>query len=176
MISLSKQTTIPIAKLHCVFESNIGTDNAFKSYFDQRNLVLETFLTIGAKVMLTSNYEPIWGLYNGAMGIVIDIMYDNFIGPHHKRDHLPKYVVVDIPCLKLPSFIPPWDNNNPSVSYLSLFYMLCCNLFHFYSFHLFYLLLFHFFSMCHFHHVLYFVREQFHQIEVVIAVVPNIFL
>ena len=57
------------------------------------------------------------GLYNGSIGTVIEIVYqDDPIGPNEKQhNHLPDYVVVDFPYLKLPSYIEPWDKLHPTV-------------------------------------------------------------
>ena len=67
---------------------------------------------------LPSQLFPEVGLYNGAIGNVVDIVYqDRPVGPNDKQHyHLPDYVVVDIPHLKLPSNIAPWDNLHKTVS------------------------------------------------------------
>ena len=63
------------------------------------------------------NILPCAGLYNGSIGTVIEIVYrDDPIGPNDKQhNHLPDYVVVDFPHLKLPSYIEPWDKLHPTV-------------------------------------------------------------
>ena len=66
--------------------------------------------------MLTNNYEPKWSLFNGVLGAVIEIVYENIIGPHNKENLLPKYIVVDIPSFKTPKDVCVWDKNNPTVS------------------------------------------------------------
>jgi hypothetical protein len=67
------------------------------------------------------NILPEIGLYNGAMGTVIEIVYKNRpVGPNDKEHcHLPDYVVVDFPNLKLPPDIPPWDTNHKTVSLIT---------------------------------------------------------
>jgi hypothetical protein len=40
-----------------------------------------------------ANIEPKWGLYNGAIGTVVDIVYHQ--GENPNNGHLPKVVVVD---------------------------------------------------------------------------------
>jgi hypothetical protein len=59
------------------------------------------------------------GLYNGAIGTVIKIVYqDRPEEPNDKEhNHLPDYVVVDFPNLKLPAGIPPWDKLHQTVSF-----------------------------------------------------------
>ncbi len=66
----------------------------------------------------TVNFLPEVGLYNGAIGNVVDIVYqDRLVGPNDKQHyHLPDYIVMDIPHLKLPSNIAPWDNLHKTVS------------------------------------------------------------
>ena len=51
------------------------------------------------------------------------IVYKNRpVGPNDKEHcHLPDYVVVDFPNLKLPPDIPPWDKNHKTVRLLILF-------------------------------------------------------
>ena len=72
------------------------------------------------------NILPEIGLYNGAMGTVIEIVYKNRpVGPNDKEHcHLPDYVVVDFLNLKLLPDIPPWDTNHKTVSLLTLFALL----------------------------------------------------
>jgi hypothetical protein len=57
-------------------------------------------------------------LYNWTIGNVIEIFYqDRLVGPNDKQHyHLLVYVVVDIPHLKLPVNIEPWDKLHTSVS------------------------------------------------------------
>jgi len=65
----------------------------------------------GAKVRLSpNNFCPQWGLYNGAMGIVEEIIFAE--GKNPNSGDLPRYVVVDFKhyCG------PVWDKNRPTVS------------------------------------------------------------
>jgi hypothetical protein len=61
---------------------------------------------------------PEIGLYNGAIGTVLEIVYQNMPeGPNDKEhNHLPDFVVVDFSNFKLPTGIPPWDKLNKMVS------------------------------------------------------------
>jgi hypothetical protein len=61
------------------------------------------------------NVLPEIGLHNGAIGTVVEIVYNNRPeGPNDKKHyHLPDYVVVDFPNLKL---LPPWDQYHKTVS------------------------------------------------------------
>ncbi len=68
----------------------------------------ETNICVGARVAPSNvNILPEIGLYYGAMGTVIEIVYKN-VGPNDKEHRqLPDYVVVNFPNLKLPPDIPP---------------------------------------------------------------------
>ena len=83
-------------------------------------------MCVGATVAINGiNFEPNWGLFNGARGTVVDIVYDKETGPHTSgKGRLPKYVVLDMPGFKPPPEpIGPWDRLNPTVSNV-----LCSNL------------------------------------------------
>ncbi len=72
----------------------------------------------GARVAIsTVNFLPEVGLYNGVIRNVVEIVYqDRPVGPNDKQHyHLPDYVVVDFPHLKLPSNIAPWDKLHKTV-------------------------------------------------------------
>ncbi len=69
-------------------------------------------ICVGAKVAISNvNFLLEIGLYNGAIGDVIEIVYNNRpVGPNDKQHyHLPNYVVVNFPNLWLPTNIAPWD-------------------------------------------------------------------
>ena len=124
LISTSKQDAIPIARLDAWFESNKlqgGKERvAVQSHFNANSYLRHTDICVGAQVAIrTVNYLPAVGLYNGAIGKVVEIVYrDDPVGPNDKQNcHLPDYVVVDFPHLNLPSTILPWDKNNPTVSH-----------------------------------------------------------
>ncbi len=78
-----------------------------------------TDICVGAIVAIsTANFLPEVGLYNRVIGNVVEIVYqDRPVGPNEKQHyHLPDYVVVDFPQLKLPSNIAPWDKLHKTVS------------------------------------------------------------
>lgn len=82
---------------------------AFKSHFDGE-LPSTTFICNGAKVALSNrNFNPPWGLHNGACGTIAEIIFEENQNPNH--GHLPKYVVVEFPLY----CGPPWDVDNPKV-------------------------------------------------------------
>ena len=63
----------------------------------------------GARVALEGvNYNPIWGLYNGACGNVKEIIFKDNENPND--GYMPLYVVVEFPGYTG----PPWDIQNPT--------------------------------------------------------------
>lgn len=91
---------------------------AYRSHFDQTGIVNVNNICVGAKVAVsTVNFKPTWGLYNGVMGWVRDIVYKRPQGPNNEIDCIPEYVVVEIPEFSPPSYIPPWDASNPKVRF-----------------------------------------------------------
>jgi hypothetical protein len=59
----------------------------------------------GARVQITGkNFEPDWGLFNGAVGDVVEIVYEEGASP--LDGSCPEYVIVDIPTYRGPSWIP----------------------------------------------------------------------
>jgi hypothetical protein len=72
---------------------------------------IEPMLNIcrGAKVQITGkNFEPDWGLFNGAVGKVIEIVYKEGTSPLDGT--FPEFVIVDIPTYRG----PPWINDKPT--------------------------------------------------------------
>ena len=129
----SKANNLPVARLNCWYDTNKtqnGKDRrAYTSHFDSKCYKSQTDLCIGARVALRNwNILPSGGLYNGSIGTVIEIVYkDNPIGPNDKQhNHLPDYVVVNIPHLTLPPYIEPWDKVHPTVIPETLAYFVCC--------------------------------------------------
>ena len=88
-------------------------------------MVLSANLCVSAPVAISGiHFVPELGLYNGARGTIIDIVYDSFVGPNNKHEyHLPRYIDVDFPGFKLPVYIKPWDSNHPTVR-VAYFYCL----------------------------------------------------
>ena len=124
LIHTSKHNNVPIARLDCTYDTNRLTKEndqtcACMSHFDHTKYLKHTDLCVGARVAIaTVNFLPEVGLYNGTIGNIIEIVYhDRPVGPNDKQHyHLPDYIVVDIPHLKLPSNIAPWDNLHKTVS------------------------------------------------------------
>lgn len=122
LVEQSRKDNVPIARLKCQWYCNKRYGNGqgcvIRSHFkNQNNILNSTDLCVEASVCISGiNIVPEAGLYNGARGKVIDLVYDTVVGPNDKHnDHLPKYVVVDFPGLKLGG-AQPWDSKNPTVS------------------------------------------------------------
>lgn len=68
---------------------------------------------VGSRIALEGrNFNPKWGLHNGACGIVDEIVFAEGKSPNN-GDH-PEYIVVDFPLY----VGPVWDSDRPTVSYL----------------------------------------------------------
>jgi hypothetical protein len=64
----------------------------------------------GCKVALQGrNFNPLWGLHNGACGTLVERIYA--LGTNPNNDNFPLYVVVDFPLYDGPT----WDQDNPTV-------------------------------------------------------------
>jgi hypothetical protein len=58
----------------------------------------------GARVQISGrNFEPDWGLYNGAVGTVVEIVFNENENPLDGT--LPQYILVDFPQYRGPSWI-----------------------------------------------------------------------
>ena len=122
LVEMSTTNKLPVARLNCWYDTNKQQSRkerrAYTSHFDSTSYKSQTDLCIGARVALRNwNILPCAGLYNGSIGSVVDIVYQNNpIGPNDKQhNHLPDYVVVDFLHLKLPPYIEPWDKLHPTV-------------------------------------------------------------
>lgn len=119
LIKTQKRHNVPIARLKCNFKSNMASDTpAYPSHFFGKKILYNLDVCVGAQVCLeTANIDPISGLFVGAIGKVIDIIYDKSVGPNgQSSEHLPRYIVVDFPSFDPPKGVDVWDKNNPTVS------------------------------------------------------------
>ena len=130
VVELSNRTQTPVAKLKCKWKSlsaqSDGKKIADRKHFrDQKNIVLGMDYCVGAPVSIEGmNIVPEAGLYNGSRGWLIDIVYNTVEGPNNKMgNHLPLYMVVDFPGLRLTG-AEPWDEDNPTVSYYTMLFMM----------------------------------------------------
>ncbi len=125
LIQTSKMNKVPVARISCHYETNRAPRSdhqqptSWESHFDKRTYNKNTDVCVGARVAISNvNVLPEIGLHNGAKGTVVEIVYNNRPeGPNDKEHyHLPDYVVVDFPNLKLPTGIPAWDQYRKMVS------------------------------------------------------------
>jgi hypothetical protein len=126
LIQTSKKNKVPDARLDCHFETNRIARTSHQqptaciNHFFARTYDSHTDICVGARVAISNvNILPEIGLYNGAIGTIVEIVYqDRPEGPNDKEhNHLPDYVVVDFPNLKLPAGILPWDELHETVSF-----------------------------------------------------------
>jgi hypothetical protein len=125
LIQTSKMNKVPVARMNCHYETNWAPRSdhqqptVWESYFDKRTYNKNTDICVGARVVISNvNALPEIGLHNGAIGTIVEIVYNNRPdGPNDKEHYnLPDYVVVNFPNLKLPAGIPPWDQYHKTVS------------------------------------------------------------
>jgi hypothetical protein len=128
LIQTYKNNKMPVTRLAYHYNSNRAPTAEHQqptfwvSHFDKRAFDAETNICVGAGVALSNvNILPEIGLYNGAMGTVIEIVHKNRpVGSDDKEHHhLPDYVVVDFLNLKLPPDILPWDRNHKTVNLIT---------------------------------------------------------
>ena len=83
---------------------------SISSHFNNKKPLNSSLLAIGARVAIENiNHKPSWGLYNGACGIVDEIVFTKS-GANPNTGDMPDYVVVDFPSYTG----PPWDMANPT--------------------------------------------------------------
>lgn len=81
-----------------------------KSHFERDSIPTTSLLCKEAKVAITGqNFQPNWGLYNGALGTVKGIKFKKDENP--QTGHQPLFVVVDFPSYKG----PPWIDDQPTL-------------------------------------------------------------
>lgn len=79
-------------------------------HFPRTQPLTSSFICIGARVALNGvNLNPLWGLYNGACGVVQEIVYYKKDANPNNGD-IPDYVIVDFPAYTG----PVWDQENPT--------------------------------------------------------------
>ena len=94
----------PVARIVSKTVSN-KPKNVANSHFDDERTPMAVLLALGARVQITGvNYEPTWGLYHGAIGGVVDIVFAEGESPNTKD--LPLYVLVDFPQYRGPELVP----------------------------------------------------------------------
>jgi hypothetical protein len=123
LMHTSKNNRVPVARLGFCFGTNQLSGQqertACINHFDARSYDSHIDICVDARVAISNvNILPEVGLYNGAIGTVVEIMYQGKpVRPNDKEhNHLPDYMVVVFPNLKLPTGIPPWDELHKTVS------------------------------------------------------------
>jgi hypothetical protein len=106
LVYTSKKMSVPVARLDCTYDTKRLSGDKEQmlcySHFDQNSYDQHTNICVGARVAISNvNFLPETGLYNGAIGDVFEIVYnDRPVGPNDKQHyHLPNYVVVNFPNL-----------------------------------------------------------------------------
>ena len=113
MLSLQSSSENPVARIFMQSKSN-KTGKGIKRHFDG-DIPFKSMICVGAMVRLIGrNFNPLWGLYNGAGGIVKEIIFREGTSPND--NHMPSYIVVEFPNYTG----PPWDLDNPKVSSFKL--------------------------------------------------------
>ncbi len=122
-LSTHKKMSVPVARLDCTYDTKRLSGDKERmvcySHLDQNSYDKHTDICVGARVAISNmNFLPEIGLYNGAIGDVIEIVYnDRPVGLNDKQHyHIPNYVVVNFPNLQLPTNIAPWDELHKTVS------------------------------------------------------------
>lgn len=118
LIKTHERLEVPVARLKSVFESAAGHKTIYQSHFRRLKIIHHFDVCVGCQVCLeNANIDPISGLYVGAIGTVVDIIYDKSLGPNGARqENLPRYIVVDFPNFKPEEGQEVWDKKNPTVS------------------------------------------------------------
>ena len=102
----SHSATNPVARIQSQTTSK-GTTYKGRVKCMRKESDIEPMLNIcrGAKIQITGKiFEPDWGLFNGAIGNVIEIVYEEDKSPLDGM--FPEYVIIDIPTYCGPAWIP----------------------------------------------------------------------
>jgi hypothetical protein len=115
--------SVPVARLDCIYDtkrlSGDKEQTVCYSHFYHKSYDQHTDICGCVSVAISNvNFLPEIGLYIGAIGNFIEIVYnDRPVGPNDKQHyHLPNYVVVNFRNLQLPTNIAPWDELHKMVS------------------------------------------------------------
>ena len=90
----------PVVK---VSAENRGMHATSSSSEKAGGLVRTLYISVGARVMLTVNLNVSYGLFNGAVGTVMDIIYKTDSSPTHSQPHI---ILVNFPKYTGPQFLP----------------------------------------------------------------------
>ena len=117
----------PVAKIKAQTRKLNGSKSKTASHYDDDRTPAAVSLCIGCRVEITGkNINPEWGLFNGSMGVVIDIVFAEGKSPN--RGDLPLYVLVDFPLYRGPIFHPSqqtWVPITPVTTFCTRFKNCC---------------------------------------------------
>jgi hypothetical protein len=98
-----------LAVILCTDETTATNAKSKSTDLNKTFNVRKTMLCLDAMVEVTKvNIEPNWGLFNSAIGTVVDIILGQ--GENPNEGHLPTVVVVDLKHYRG----PVWDEDNPT--------------------------------------------------------------
>ena len=100
-----------------------NSKSAIIRHFNTRLTPLATQFCVGCKVALKRNFQPQWGLYNGAIGTVQEIIYKQDCNPNF--GHFPEYIAVDFPSFSPPDNVTPFDKEHPQVVPIPMAFQMC---------------------------------------------------
>jgi len=111
LLQMESSETNPVAAIQCCYPvTRDGSGKAIVSHFRGMDVPKSTLICVGARVSIRNkNFNPRWGLFNGGVGTVLEIVFKKGESPN--EGHLPSYVIVDFPGYCGPA----WDSNNPTV-------------------------------------------------------------
>jgi len=101
----------PVARIRSKITTQTRNTNQNTTHFKDNPVPIITNLCRNARVQITGrNLEPDWGLYNGAIGTVKEIVYEHDKSPI--GGDLPEFVLVEF----TQYCGPPWITDKPKVT------------------------------------------------------------
>jgi hypothetical protein len=101
--------TNPLAVILCIDETTATNAKSKSTHLNKTFDMRKTMLCQDTMVEITKvNIEPKWGLFNGDIGTVVDIIFGQ--GENPNEGHLPTVVVVDLKHYRGSI----WDKDNPT--------------------------------------------------------------
>ena len=115
-LASESSTTNPVAIIKSRTLSRTGK-NPVTSHFTEDTTPSAVTLCRKCKVQICGkNFKPDWGLFNGSMGTIIDIIFAKGESPN--EGNIPQYVIVDIPLYNGPAWIPTHKTVSKTTSLL----------------------------------------------------------
>ena len=97
--------TNPVAIIRTQTRNKFGRFTTTSKHFKDSTFPIITKICRNAKVQLAGkNFRPEWGLFNGSIGKVKEIIYAKGKSPN--SGDMPEFILVDFPNYKGPEFIP----------------------------------------------------------------------